>query len=322
MPDYPLAGFFWGAAQSLPEWLGGNPDLPDKAVAAIATAGPSPSAKPCNIDPVMVCGNDSDHDPEEGVFWGYRFGDLVTLTCGKPGSPTAGNCQLLRINGSKGADDIRKAFCTGINQCDEGEVFTEPGISWGPVAQGLNTRLGIYNGPVDESCKADWYTEYSTPLIVMDGDTPKQGSNSVVSDGGDLSAGVGNELKDVNDWLDASKDCAASPGSCTGKAERRILNVMVADCSDPSLVAGTTPVKALGYGCFYLVQKVEQGGPSGGQNKEVFGQFVRECEGDGVAGPVPAEDVGPTIIQLYKTYVDDVQEVGGSEGFPTPSKDS
>ena len=309
VPDYPLTGFFWDAAQSLPEWLGGNPDLPDKAVAAIATAGPSPTASTCKIDPIVVCGDPAQYDPENGNFWGYRYGDLQTLTCGTPGSPSAGNCQLLRLGDSTGGADIRQAFCAGTEQCleDTGSVDTEPGITWGPVAQGLNTRLGIYNGPVDPAeCPPDWYTNYSEPLVAMDGGVPKQNGAEVVSTDGDLSAG-GNALEDLNDWKDAYLGCAASDGSCSGVAERRVLNVVIGNCAEVA-GGGATSVPVLGFGCFYLLQKVEQSG-----EKEVFGQFMQECEGSGYAGPTPADDAGPQIIQLYKTYFSDVS---------TPSPDS
>jgi hypothetical protein len=309
VPDYPLSSFLWGAAQSLPAIFGGDPDLPDKAVAAIATAGPSPTAATCKIDPIVVCGDPSQYDPENGNFWGYRYGDLQTLTCGTPGSPSAGNCQLLRLGDSTGGADIRQAFCAGTEQCldESGTVDTEPGITWGPVAQGLNTRLGLYNGPVDpSSCPPDWYTEYSQPLVAMDGGVPKHNGAEVVSSNGDLSAGAA-QLTDINDWRDASQSCAASPGSCSGVAERRILNIVIGDCAGVA-GGGATSLPVLGFGCFYLLQRVQQSG-----QKEVFGQFMQECEGSGYAGPTPADDTGPNIIQLYKSYF---------SGVATPSPDS
>ncbi|VXB94241.1 conserved hypothetical protein [Pseudomonas sp. 8AS] len=285
VPSYSLTGFFWSFAQSF-----GNGGMGDKAVAAIATAGPPP----CGVVPIMVCGNEAQHDPENGNFWGYEFGDLVKLTCSTPGSPSAGNCQLLDFPGASGAADIREAFCNGIKQCVGGTVVTKPGMSWGPVAQGLNTRLGQYSGPVGEACRPDWYTNYSEPLVT--GDPPTyQGEG--VSDGGergDLWAGAA-DLVDIKDWQEASETCANNPGTCTGKRERRILNVVIGDCSAAGSGATTLPV--LGTGCFYLFQKVEQGAV-----KEVFGQFVEDCGSS-----------DQLTIQLYKTYIDNAQ---------TPSNDS
>jgi hypothetical protein len=304
VPDYQLTGFFWNFAQSF-----GSGNLGDKAVAAIATAGPSPTAATCKIDPIVVCGDPAQYDPENGNFWGYRYGDLQTLTCGTPGSPSAGNCQLLRLGDSSGGADIRQAFCAGTEQCidQSGSVNTEPGVTWGPVAQGLNTRLGLYNGPVDpSSCPPDWDTNYSQPLVAMDGGVAKQNGAQVVSTNGDLSAG-GNPLTDINDWKNAYLGCAASPGSCSGVAERRVLNVVIGNCAAVA-GGGATSVPVLGFGCFYLLQRVQQSGA-----KEVFGQFMQECEGSGYAGPTPADDTGPNIIQLYKSYF---------SGVSTPSPDS
>ncbi|MNH48062.1 hypothetical protein D3C79_1116200 [compost metagenome] len=50
-----------------------------------------------------------------------------------------------------------------------------------------------------------------------------------------------------------------------------------------------------------------------GADSQIFGQFVKQCEGDGVPGPTPQDDAGPQIIQLYKTFL---------TGSGTPSKDS
>lgn len=312
VPDYPLTGFFWSFAQ----WFSSG-SLGEKAVAAIATAGPSPTAATCKIDPIVVCGDPDQYDlgdpndPDDDNIYGYHYGDLQTLTCGTPGTPSEGNCQLLRLGDSTGGDDIRQAFCAGTEQCldDTGSVDTEPGITWGPVAQGLNTRLGIYNGPVDSStCPPDWFTYYDQPLVVMDDDgVEKQNGVPVDSTNGDLSAG-GNPLNgDVNDWKSAYTGCARSPGSCSGEAERRVLNVVIGNCAAVA-GGGATSVPVLGFGCFYLLQKVDQGG-----EKEVFGQFMKECQGSGYAGPTPADDAGPNIIQLYKSYFSDVS---------TPSPDS
>ncbi|MNC21642.1 hypothetical protein D3C81_1885840 [compost metagenome] len=86
-----------------------------------------------------------------------------------------------------------------------------------------------------------------------------------------------------------------------------MLNIVIGNCDGES--GGQVDVPVLDFGCFFLLQTVAQQGVEA----QVFGQFVKECEGDGVAGPVPTEDTGPAIIQLYKTYIDDNR---------TPSTDS
>ena len=83
--------------------------------------------------------------------------------------------------------------------------------------------------------------------------------------------------------------------------------MVIGQCSGTD--GGTASVPVLGFGCFYVLQPAEQKG----NESQIFGQFVRDCEGDSVPGPNPVDDQGPQIIQLYKTYIDNSQ---------TPSTDS
>lgn len=312
VPDYPLAGFFWNLAQS---FSAGN--LGDKAVAAIATAGPSPSASPCKIEPIMVCGDPTDDPATNGgsSYWGYGYGDLEVLKSAAGNEPEIGpgNFQLLRLDGATGANDLRKALAGGIDKCNVvgDEVPTEPGNTVGPVAQGLNTRFGVYNGPGMNATDypPDWVTYFDQPRMTYnDSTSPPRVEHQgveVTSNGGDLTAGT-TALYDLNDWLADSTDCAVS-GTCQGAYERRMLNIVIGDCDGVS--GGQVDVPVLDFGCFFLLQTVSQQG----SEAQVFGQFVKECEGDGYAGPVPTDDVGPVIIQLYKTYIG---------GVSTPSPDS
>ena len=312
VPDFPLTGFLWNFAQ----WFSSG-NLGDKAVAAIATAGPSPSASPCKIEPIMVCGDPTDDPATNGgsSYWGYGYGDLEVLKSAAGNEPEIGpgNFQLLRLDGSTGANDLRTALAGGIDKCNVvgDEVDTEPGNTVGPVAQGLNTRFGVYNGPGMNATDypPDWVTQFNDPKMTYNDDTsPPQveyQGQPVTSSGGDLTAG-GAALYDLNDWLADSTACAVS-GSCPGAYERRMLNIVIGDCDGVS--GGQVEVPVLDFGCFFLLQTVNQSGVEA----QVFGQFVKECEGDGYAGPVPADDVGPNIIQLYKTYF---------SGVSTPSPDS
>lgn len=317
VPNYELSEFFWGILRH-PLISGDDEDAPDKAVAAIATAGPSPSQAPCKLEPIMVCGDPNQYDPESGNFWGYGLGDLIVLKSAAGNDPDIGpgNFQLLRLDGASGANDLRTALAGGIDQCNVvgEEAPTEPGNTVGPVAQGLNTRLGIYNGPGMDSTSypPDWVTDYNNPTMTYDGSTDKVQLNGedVISDPldpGTLTTASGAEIYDLNDWEEDSHACAASPGSCNGEYERRMLNLVMGDCDGVS--GGQVDVPVLGFGCFYMLQPVNQQG----SEAQVFGQFDRECEGDGYAGPTPEDDLGPIIIQLYKTYIDNSQ---------TPSTDS
>jgi len=86
-----------------------------------------------------------------------------------------------------------------------------------------------------------------------------------------------------------------------------MLKIVVGNCTGKQ--GGTTSVPVLGFGCYFVVQPMS----NGGTEAEIFGQFVQECEGDNVPGPNPVNDSGPQIIQLYKTYLN---------GSGTPSTDS
>jgi Flp pilus assembly protein TadG len=308
VPSYSLTGFFWNFAQAFGA-------LGTKAVAAIATAGPSP-ASPCDLAPLMVCGDPTKYNPATGMFWGFQFGDLQVLkTAAGNSSPIGpGNFQLLDFGsgGSTVRDDLAGGgkVCRNVGQ----NVQTAPGNKVGPTSQGLNTRFGIYNGPVSASdYPPDLVTTSSTPAITYDASvTPpmKYKGQPVTSTNGNLTAGT-NAIFDYNDWRASTAACVAGSGSgCQsgGVFERRMLKIVVGDCTGKQ--GGTTSVPVLGFGCYFVVQPMN----NGGTESQIFGQFVKECEGDNVAGPSPSTDSGPQIIQLYKTYI--------GSGTGTPSTDS
>lgn len=309
VPNYPLSPFFWGILQVI-----AGPD-PAKAVAAIATAGPSPTS-PCDVVPLMVCGNPAQYDPANGMFWGYRFGDLQLLkTAANDDSPIGpGNFQLLSLDGN-GGNVVRDSLAGGIERCNNvGEqVQTKPGNTVGPSVQGLNTRFGNYQG--GNLSRQDYPPDLvitATDLKYDDKESPpriEHQNQPVTSSNGNLSSASG-ALFDYNDWLQASAACAAGTGSgCQsgGVFERRMLKIVVGQCNGTD--GGKTPIPVLGFGCFFVLQPAEHKG----NEAQIFGQFVRECEGDNVAGPTPIDDAGPQIIQLYKTYIDNNR---------TPSNDS
>ncbi len=310
VPSYNLTGFFWNFAQVF-----GSGGLGAKAVAAIATAGPSPTS-PCDLAPLMVCGDPTKYNPDAGMFWGFQFGGLQALKTGSDKSTEddigPGNYQLLDFG--SGGKDISDDMAGGGEVCRNvgDEVKTAPGNKVGPTSQGLNTRFGIYDGSISASkYPPDLVTTASTPAITDDGTTgPKYDGQTVTSNNGDLTAG-GNAILDYNDWRASVAACVAGTGGdCNGNGvfERRMLKVVVGDCAGKK--TGTTLIRVLGFGCYFVVQPMDKGG----KNSEIFGQFVKECEGDNVAGPSPSTDSGPQIIQLYKTYI--------GSGTGTPSTDS
>lgn len=328
VPDYPLAGFFWGFVQA----FNSGPDQ-GKSVAAMATAGPSPTS-PCDIAPLMVCGDPDAYDPDTGMFWGYEFGDLEVLkmAAGNTSPIGPGNFQLIRLDGT-GKSDVRDALAGGIEQCNsvDDTVDTETGNAVGPVAQGLNTRFGQYSGYFKSSDSAqyppDLVTAFSTvsqgggqgggkgntvPALSLDDDSDTilyNQTDPVQADSdGNISSNGGVQLDDYNDWVERQAECpGGSYCQSNGARERRMLKIVVGNCTGKNNGQSTLPV--LGFACFFVLQTVAQQGTEA----QIFGQFVKECEGDNVPGPNPVNDAGPQIIQLYKTYIN---------GVTTPSTDS
>jgi len=309
VPNYSLTGFFWNFAQVF-----GSGGLGAKAVAAIATAGPSPTS-PCDLSPLMVCGDPTKYNPGTGMFWGFQFGDLQVLkTAAGNSSPIGpGNFQLLDFG--SGGSTVREDLAGGGKECRSvgDNVQTAPGNKVGPTSQGLNTRFGIYNGPISASdYPPDLVTTSSSPAITYDDSvSPPQAKyqgQAVTSSNGNLTAGS-NAIFDYNDWRASTAACVAGGSGCqsNGVFERRMMKVVVGNCTGKQ--GGSTSIPVLGFGCYYVVQPMS----GGGTESQIFGQFAKECEGDNVAGPSPSTDSGPQIIQLYKTYL---------TGSGTPSTDS
>jgi Flp pilus assembly protein TadG len=293
VPSYNLTGFFWSFVQSF-----GTGGLGNKAVAAIATAGPS-SASPCDLAPLMVCGDSTQSN------LGFNFGDLQVLKTAQNQNSAIGpgNFQLLDF-GSGGAT-VRQDLAAGISEClNVGDnVLTKPGNTSGPSVQGLNTRFGDYAGPLGGSASSyppDLVISYSTPRITdkATGNNPPQvqyQGQAVTSSNGNLYAGS-QQLLGYNQWLASVAACVSS-GTCqsNGAPERRILKVVIGNCSGQN--AGATSIPVLGFGCFFVVQ------PSTNSDASIYGQFVQKCQGDSVPSANPSSSTtGPQIIQLYKTY--------------------
>ncbi|WOE81736.1 pilus assembly protein TadG-related protein [Pseudomonas protegens] len=306
--NYPLTSFFWGVFQALD-----NGSAASKAVAAVATAGPSPTS-PCHLTPLLVCGNPAQNNPATGMFWGYKFGDVQLLKTAANNNSAIGpgHFQLLDFVG--GGNAVRQALAGGINQCSSvgSSVRTKPGSTIGSSAQGLNTRFNQYSGGLSAlDYPPDLVIAVNAQSLTYSG-TPGQiqyNGQTVTSSNGNLSTPSG-VLYGYNNWQQASAACVAGAGGgcqARGAFERRILKVVIGDCTGSN--DGTSSIPVLGFGCYFLLQPQTQQGNSA----QIFGQFVRACEGDNVPGAKPANNSGPQIIQLYKTYIDNNQ---------TPSTDS
>ena len=267
----------------------------------------------CGIAPMMVCG-DPNQVPSDGSdnYWGYTPGETQILKstancqsttedgeCVKPATADdwtvgAGNFQLIQLtdadgNPLSGGAGIRDAMAGSADSCInavQGEqIPTEPGNTVGPVVQGLNTRFGIYRGPMAGSSE-DYPGDYVSGL--------PRGREMEYSD---------YQAAYVDDAKTSCPDCYSE-----GEDYRRIVAVPIGDCSES--VNGQGDIPLLDMGCFFITKKADQKG----NESAVYGQFVEDCP----VGVTPPPGAGPTsgnnsgtapggnnknkayIIQLYK----------------------
>ncbi|MBV9924953.1 MAG: hypothetical protein JOZ96_08070 [Acidobacteria bacterium] len=79
-------------------------------------------------------------------------GQTYTIRDAPGNSVSPGNYQILAPNG-KGGSSAREDLAHGVNECAEPgtayTVSTKPGVSAGPVRQGLNTRFDDYQAQLD-----------------------------------------------------------------------------------------------------------------------------------------------------------------------------
>jgi Flp pilus assembly protein TadG len=267
--------------------------ITDKRVAASAVAGPSPTIdNACNIMPMMVCG-----DPAAGgPYWGYEPGQPDVLKSGTTGGNWEvgpGNFQLIRLDDSAGGADVRDAMGGSYDAClSSNEVIsTEPGNTVGPVAQGLNTRFGRWNGPVSpDDYPPDVVTKQPVPPLTYNSDTDTiyQGTTPV-TDSDELSYNYDDYVGDV---MQSNFDFQPAPADI-GVFGRREAAVAIGDCSSSTNGQGEIPM--LGFGCFFLLQEVSQNG----NTSFIYGEFIENCRTGGMPGPAPTNVPGPYRIQLY-----------------------
>lgn len=112
----------------------------NKNLTATATAGFSvPLNVFCNWIPLSVIDYDVPMVP----------GQTYTIRSAPGNKVSPGNYQILAVAG-KGGKDVREGLGKGVDLCAEPgavyEVDTKPGVTSGPVRQGLNTRFDDYQG--------------------------------------------------------------------------------------------------------------------------------------------------------------------------------
>ncbi|WP_243974557.1 pilus assembly protein TadG-related protein [Vibrio natriegens] len=286
-----------------------------KSVSASAVAGPSAGiAYACNIMPMAVCGLDNGngfwgyepdgYDPTDPSFnspsriHGLKVGDQNNTDMGP------GNFQLIDFNQSTveeieeetnsnngndngndggGAALVRQAMAGAYNGCATigKTVITKPGGSFGPVAQGINTRLNDFSGPIKAG------GDVKPDIYVKEANLEVDGNGSVTS----------------SDFYFTDYESCKN-GGCDGSSvypsdgveDRRILTVPIVDCTEDS--TGKTEFTILGFGCYFLMQKVD--GNAGQDEGNIFGQFLYDCPINNGSTSVEPSDSGFYRIQLYK----------------------
>ena len=255
-------------------------------MAASAVAGPSAPIgmtegnEACDLAPMLVC---ADMDAGAEGDWGYSREDVsvLKLAAGDESGVGPGNFHLVRLGGP-GANIVRTNLAGGYEQCfDPGEnVETEPGVENGPVAQGLNTRFGQYQGGMTQSMyPPDTVTTGANPRLTLASD----GTTVILRNGNPV-----NSIDDVSFSFDDYNNRQESGqfDFPNGVPRRRVLAVPFVDCS--GFNPGQSSLPLVGLGCFFLLQPLQQGGPGGGGNdSNVFGQFIGDCGAGGSPGPEP-----------------------------------
>jgi hypothetical protein len=288
-------------------WLIAALGISEKHVAASAVAGPTPTiGNACDLVPLIMC---VDTTPPPDTFWGYDDGGIHVMKGGSMSGSSSGpigpgNFFVARMGGS-GGSVARDNLAGGYEDCQNvgDEVDTEPGNMVGPVAQGTNTRLNIFEGPISPG-------DYPPDVIVRQQNTELEYD----ADTATITLENGTKVVTSADDLDFSYDSPFSldnyvsnlgpPGTSTldlqpdpmGVAayDRRAMPVIMADCD--GINNGQTQLPIKGIGCFFLLQEVKMKG----NEAEMFGEFVEECDSGGVSGPDPTSIPGPYKIVLYK----------------------
>lgn len=281
-----------------------------KRVSATALAGPSTAVVECpkELVPMLVCASDPSDIPVPGgsTMYGLPFNQLYAM---KIGSNTAspigpGNFQLIRLGGNTGAADIRAAMAG--EAFNDGEtcfsptslIPTEPGNTVGPSAQGINTRLGSWQGPVNKNDHPRDWNICQGPQITLDESgavsTETQGNAYLYSQyQADTQAHLDTGQTRCSD-LD--NPALAVDGDIDSTApnvnERRILNVVIGNCTDKN---HGSSIPYLGLGCFFLTQDMD----AGGQNAFLVGEFLYDCSVEGFPSGVAVYNPGPYTIVLY-----------------------
>ena len=289
-----------------PTFLLGVAGIPNTTIGATAVAGPSPSVnQACNLVPMMACGNAA---AGAAANWGYTVNAPMVMKLAAPGGSTVGpgNFQLIQL-GSPGANVVRQNLAGGYQGCNtiSDNITTQPGDETGPVADGLDTRFGVYLGSLggtQAQYPPDVITTQQSPTLTVNtsasgcsASSPciQQGNNGPIITASNINLIF--SYQNYQAELSNSANYTYQPiPTGIGAFNRRVLSVPVADCSGGG--GGSTQLPVLGFACYFLLQQPTHSG----NTDWVLGQFIGNCDVNGTPGPAPASGPQPYIIQLYR----------------------
>jgi hypothetical protein len=268
----------------------------NKRVRASAVAGRSTDLA-CNnkLVPLLVCAINDDPDftvPDANgnpipAPYGIETNKLFAMKSGSSQAQNPaigpGNFQLLALDGV-GGSVVRKSLageystdqCIGLGDM----VTTAPGGKVGPVAQGLNTRFGQYQGGGVNP------TDHPRDRNICQGERVNLNADGDIDNPNAAFYSFGQYVTDEG------------PSACIDNTieinHRREMPVVIGVCN--GLTNGQNNIEVKTTGCFFLVQDVDQGG----QESFVIGQFVTECSGTGNASTDPDFISNNHTIVLYR----------------------
>lgn len=228
---------------------------------AVAVAGPIPLGQICNALPLAVCGTGADTDCSDGACFGLGPNEFEIK--GDARSLGPGNYGLLVLD-CVGANCVRDGMAGGSELCfeDGGTVLTQPGVASGAAAQGLNTRFGVYQGPVSA---ADYPPDVVTRHVPALTHAQYQAALATPA---------------LWDYPPPA-----------GVAQRRIAVTPIVDCSAP--LNGRTRADVLGAACVFLTQPVDGG------NGTLRAEVAPDCLAEGTVAETPGTSAAHKIV-LYQ----------------------
>lgn len=290
-----------------------------KRVSATALAGATPAIEDCptNILPLVLCaGDDSGKYP-------YGLEDPDHLYVLKIGSNTKspigpGNFQLLDLPGKlkeQLAGGYENDTCY-INAEDLDDIDTKPGNT-ASVEKAVNTRMGIHKGEFssEEDYPGDWNTCQGEELIeiytdkdVKAGTITEDESGTIIPDTkynayrysqfyDDIKDGSCSNILDKNGVPTEIQATGTIDKSDPKGEQRRIFNIVVAQCKEGSNGKTTFEDGTWDVGCFFLTQQMVTDGT--GQDVYIIGELIADCYGNGDLNGIAEDTPGPHRIVLY-----------------------